>query len=240
MSTVKTCLIVDDEPPARLIIRSYLESIPGLECVGECNNAIEALDFLRRQPVDVLFLDIQMPSLNGIELARTMDKRPGIIFTTAYRDYAVEGFELGVEDYLLKPFSFQRFVKSVNKVLQQPVQAPVASAPVKGSHTADDFLYFRVDRKMQKIWLRDILYIESLKDYVRIATSTDKPFVTKESISAIEQLLPADDFIRIHRSYIISRDKVSAYVSEYVEIDRIQLPIGRLYRMAVLQKLNKS
>jgi DNA-binding LytR/AlgR family response regulator len=232
------CLIVDDEPPARLIIRSYLQSVPGLTCIGECNNAIEALAFLRQQEVDLLFLDIEMPSLNGIEFARALETRPSIIFTTAFREYAVDGFELGVDDYLLKPFSFQRFIRSVNKVLKLAPPAPPPRETQKPAGEPDDFLYFRVDRKMQKVWLRDILYIESLKDYVRIFTGTDKPFVTKQPISAIEQLLPAEDFIRIHRSYIISRTKVTAYVSEYVEISNIQLPIGRLYRLGVLQQLH--
>ena len=226
------CLIVDDEPPALTILQTYLENVDQLELVGSCSNALEAMQFLKQHPVDLLFLDIHMPRLLGTEFVRTLRHPPKVIFTTAHKDYALEGFELDAVDYLLKPFSFERFLRAVNKLTE-------TAAPEESAIDADAFLYFRVDRKMVKVQLDEIIYIESLKDYSRIVRRDQKPLVMKKSISSIEEMLPAHLFVRIHRSFIIAINKVTAYTQNDVEINGEEIPIGKLYRHQ-LAKLTPS
>lgn len=240
------CLLVDDEPPALKILCTYLENMDNLELVGTCANALEAMQTLKEHPVDVIFLDIKMPRLLGTEFIRTLRNPPKVIFTTAHKDYALEGFDLDAVDYLLKPFSFERFVRAINKLTTGIDQPAGHSAGIPGERTGaaghsagapDDrtgageaFLYFRIDRKMVKVELSAICYIESLKDYSRIIRSEDKPLVVKKSISSIEQLLPADRFLRIHRSFIIAIDKITAFTQNDIEIGQQEIPIGKLYR----------
>src|SRR4051812_25334177 len=196
------CLIIDDEPPAREILRQHIAGVEALELTGTCSNAVEAVSFLKEHPVDLLLLDIQMPQILGTQFIRTLKNPPKVIFTTAYRKFAVEGFELDAVDYLLKPITFERFLKAVNKVIGQPAQeAP--PAPVKHEMVTERFIHLRADRKVQKVALGDIIYIESLKDYCKIIT-TSRQIITRQAISSIETSLPADGFIRIHRSYIVS------------------------------------
>jgi len=239
MNPTKTlrCLIVDDEPPAREIIRRYVEGIPMLELVGECSNAIQTLGILQQQPVDLLFMDIRMPQLNGNDFLKTLRHPPKVIFTTAYPDYAIEGYELDVVDYLLKPIHFDRFLKAVNKALQNTSNLP-ESIPV--TKEAEDyiapFVYFRADRKMVKLMLHDILYIESMKDYVKVVTTT-KVIISKQSISSVEEMLPEKKFIRCHRSYIISVEKIKSFTNELIEIGTAEIPIGKLYRNEVVRLL---
>ena len=235
------CLIIDDEPPAREILKKHIVEVETLELAGDCSNAVEALTFLQRNPVDLLFLDIQMPHILGTSFIRTMKDPPKVIFTTAYRKFAVEGFELNAVDYLLKPISFERFLQAVNKVLQINLTGsghhnPSVETNAEPSHP---FLYFRVDRKMVKIFLDDILFVESLKDYIRIFTAT-KTIITKQPISSLEELLPADGFIRIHRSYIVSVNKIESFNADSVEISKKELPIGRLFKHDVNKLLNTS
>jgi DNA-binding LytR/AlgR family response regulator len=222
------CLLVDDEPPALKILTTYVESMDDLELTGACFNAFEAMQVLQRQHVDVIFLDIKMPRLLGTEFVRTLRNPPKVIFTTAHKDFALEGFDLDAVDYLLKPISFERFVKAVNKIAtehHQPAGDPAAAV------AADTFLYFRVDRKMVRIGLEDIVYIESLKDYSRIIrTGENPPLVTKKTISSIEEMLPDHRFLRIHRSFIIAIDKVTAFTNNDVDIGGAEIPIGKLYR----------
>lgn len=220
------CLLVDDEPPALKVLSTYLENMDNLELVATCANALEAMQLLKEHPVDVLFLDIKMPRLLGTEFIRTLRSPPKVIFTTAHKDYALEGFELDAVDYLLKPFSFERFVRAVNKLtntIDQPANER-AAAP------GEAFLYFRSDRKMVKVELSAIRYIESLKDYSRIVWTQDKPLLVKKPIGSIEQMLPADRFLRIHRSFIIAIDKVTAFTQNDIEIGDQEIPIGKLYR----------
>src|SRR5919199_4467429 len=198
-----SCLVIDDEPLAREILTQHIGGVKALELAGTCCNAIEALSFLKQHPVDLLFLDIQMPQLLGTSFLRTLKNPPKVIFTTAYRKYAVEGFELDAIDYLLKPISFERFLKAVNKVLQTNIEAVGAEFQTQDniSEPANGAIYVRADRKMVKVLLNDILYIEGLSDYVKIIT-TGRTIVTKQLLSALEDTLPKDLFIRIHRSFI--------------------------------------
>ncbi|GGA93857.1 LytR/AlgR family response regulator transcription factor [Puia dinghuensis] len=242
------CLIVDDEPPALKILRSYLESTDNLQLIGACHNAFEAMQLLRQQPVDLIFLDIRMPRLLGTEFIRTLRHPPKVIFTTAHADYALEGFDLDAVDYLLKPFSFERFLRAVNKFTGESLATSVTPAAGKtlaaGRSPAETpeaapFLYFRVDRKMVKVRLDEIVYIESLKDYSRIIRTDQKPLVMKKPIGSIEEMLPAHLFLRIHRSFIIAIHKVTAYTHTGVEIGGQDIPVGKLYRHQ-LEKLALS
>jgi DNA-binding LytR/AlgR family response regulator len=217
------CLLVDDEPPALKVLATYFESMPTLEVVGACFNAFEAMEVLRHHPVDVLFL-------LGTEFVRTLRNPPKIIFTTAHKDYALEGFDLDAVDYLLKPFSFERFVKAINKITAGDSPTSEPAGPASPAVADNAFLYFRVDRKMMRVQLDEILYIESIKDYIRIVRSAQKPLLVKKSIGSVEEMLPEDRFLRIHRSYIINIRKLNAFTHNDVEIDGRELPIGKLYR----------
>jgi DNA-binding LytR/AlgR family response regulator len=232
-----TCLAVDDEPPALTILQQYISSVPGLELAGTCNNAVEAMDSLQNTRVDLLFLDIQMPQLLGTDFIRTLSNPPKVIFTTAYRKFAVEGFELNAVDYLLKPISFDRFIKAVNKVMDTRLPATEIGEAKNKKEVEETLLYFRSDRKMIKVSLDEILYIESLKDYIKVITPS-KTIITKQSISSLEETLPKDKFLRIHRSFIVSLDKIECFNSEMVEIAKKEFPISRMYKHEVERVLH--
>ena len=225
------CIIVDDEPMARDVVRRYIQKIPTLKLMGEFGNAIDATIFLQEQPVDMIFLDIKMPQLSGTEFVRSLRNVPKIIFTTAHKEYAHEGFELDVIDYLLKPIRFDRFLRAVNKAFPQKLQEVevINSIATEDNKPATSFIYLRVDRKMIKVLLADILYIESDKDYVKVFT--EKGFIiTRQTIASVEAMLSESQFIRIHRSYIVSLNKLKSFTAENVEIGNKELPIGKLYR----------
>ena len=228
------CLVVDDEPPAREILSRYIREVGTLQLVAECGNALQAFAVLQHQPVDLLFLDIRMPQLNGNDFIKTIKNPPKVIFTTAFPDYALEGYELDVVDYLLKPVPFDRFLKAVNKAF------PSGTSPAQTTTTIDKkneaFVYFRVDRKMVKVMLQDILYIESMKDYIKIFTPAGT-LITKQSISSVEEMLPEKEFARVHRSYIVSLNSIKTFTPELIEIGKTCIPIGKLYRGEVLKML---
>ena len=236
MSESKTiqCLIVDDEPLAREIIRRYIEEVPTLNLAGECENALQALAVLQKQAVDLVFLDIRMPQLNGNDFLKTLKNPPKVIFTTAYPEYALEGYELDVADYLLKPVPFDRFLKAVNKVFPSGQSNPDNRATEEMKTEA--FVYFRADRKMVKVMLQDILYIESMKDYIKVVTANGI-IITKQSISSAEEMLPEKEFARVHRSYIVSLKKIRTFTSELIGIGNTEIPIGKLYRNGVMKVL---
>jgi DNA-binding LytR/AlgR family response regulator len=217
------CLIVDDEPPAVKIIKNYAAALEYFEIVGDCNNACQAMDVLNKEQIDLMFLDINMPKLSGTQLLKAIKYPPKVIFTTAHKDYAIDAFELDVIDYLLKPVSFERFLKAVNKFCR--------FNPVKADHyvNAQEFLYFRTDRKMVKVFLEGITYIESFKDYVVIHRQNEADLKVKYAISSVENMLPHNLFLRIHRSYIVSIKKVTAFTNNDVEIGKTELPISRSY-----------
>lgn len=230
------CLIVDDEPMARDVIRRYIEQLPSLCIAGEFGNAIDATLFLQQHQVDMIFLDIQMPHLSGTDFVRSLRNVPKIIFTTAHKEYAHEGFDLDVIDYILKPIRFDRFLRAVHKAFPQQQHETETGGAIAGydNKFASPFIYLRVDRKMSKILLDDVLYLESDKDYVKVFTA-NATIISRQTISSVEAMLPANKFFRIHRSYIISLDRVKSFTNEIVEIGNKELPIGKLYRNGFLK-----
>lgn len=223
------CLIVDDEPMARDVLRRYCEKLPVLHLVGECSNAIEAFVFLQSREVDILFLDIRMPELLGTELMHSLKNPPRVIFTTAYKEYAWDGFELDAVDYLLKPIRFDRFLKAVHKALpgyENDLLSQDFMEPERKSGV--DSIYLRIDRRQVRIILDEIQYIESAKDYVKIFTG-DKMHLCRQTITAIEAIINKNEFVRIHRSFIVPVNKIKSYTHELVEINKKELPIGKFY-----------
>lgn len=231
------CLLVDDEPPALKVLASYISSINGLEIVAQCKNAIEALEVLHHRTVDVIFLDIKMPRMLGIDFLRNLSKSPKVIFVTAYRDYAVEGYELDAVDYLVKPVSFERFIKAISK-LNWVLGRDQPSSANLNNEKLESFIYLRVDKEMKKIFVNEILYIESLKDYVRICLTDSKSLLIKQSIRSMENLLSEHKFLRVHRSFIVSIDKISSFNRLTLKVGSMDIPIGRLYKQAVMDRIN--
>ena len=231
------CLVVDDEPPAREIIKQYIADTPMLQLEGECGNAIQAISFLQQQQADLIFLDIRMPQLSGTDFLKTLPHPPKVIFTTAHAEYALDGYELDVVDYLLKPIRFDRFLKAVNKAYQYSRLKTAVEKTIPDQEKTDAFVYFRADRKMIKVVLADILFIESMKDYVKVVTAQET-IITKQSISSVEAMLPENQFIRSHRSFIVSLQKIKSYTSELIQIGKTEIPIGKLYRSHVLKLLS--
>ncbi len=229
MNMVCRCIIVDDEPPAIKVLKKYIETVPQLEITGICKNGFEVLNLLGRKKVDLIFLDVNMPKLIGTELLRTISHPPQVIFTSAHRDFAVEAFELDAVDYLLKPFSFERFLKAVNKVLH--TKTPLPELPT----STISFVYFRAERKMVKVFLKEILYIESYRDYVIIHMDEARELKVKLTLNHVEGMLPGNQFLRIHRSFIVSIKKITAYTKTDVEIGRAELPIGKSFAKVFLK-----
>ena len=227
------CLIVDDEPPAREVLKRYVVEMPMLEMMGECANAIQAFTLLQKHPVDLVFLDVRMPQLNGNDFLKALRNPPKVIFTTAYSEYALEGYDLDAVDYLMKPIPFDRFLKAVNKACQYTI---FKESPVVEEKKTDPFVYFRADRKMVKVMLQDILYIESMKDYVKVFTITGA-IITKQSISSVIAMLPEKEFIRTHRSFIVSTRHIKSYTAELIELNNTEIPIGKLFRNEVMKTL---
>jgi DNA-binding LytR/AlgR family response regulator len=230
------CLLIDDEPPALKVLTSYITSINGLEIAGQCGNAIEALDVLKHKAVDVIFLDIKMPRIIGTEFLKNLSHPPKVIFVTAYREYAVDGFELDAVDYLVKPVSFERFFKAItrlNRLMGQETSITNTSEVA----TTVPFVYLKVDRDMKKVIINDILYIESWKDYVKVFFVNGQHLLAKQSISAMENLLSEHKFVRTHRSFMVSLGKISGYNGFAVQLGKTEIPIGRLYKQAVMEKL---
>jgi len=230
------CLLIDDEPPALKVLANYVSSINGLEIAGQCTNAIEALNVLQQKAVDVIFLDIKMPRIIGTEFLKNLTNPPKVVFVTAYRDYAVEGFELDAVDYLIKPVSFERFFKAITK-LNRLVGHQIPATAANESRDSAAFIYLRVDRDMKKIFVNDIEYIESWKDYVKVFLSGGRHFLVKRSISAVENLLSEHKFMRVHRSYLVSLGKVCGYNALSVQLGQSEIPIGRLYKQSVMERL---
>lgn len=230
------CLLIDDEPPALKVLQSHIAQISGLEVVGACSNAVEAIDLLHRKTVDVMFVDIKMPKILGTEFLRSLSRPPKVIFVTAYREYAVEGFELDAVDYLVKPVSFERFLKAINR-LKRSAEPQLPPGQKLYQPNPDAFVYLKADRSMQKIFVNDILYIESWKDYVKLFLASGRNLLVKQPISAMENLLSGHRFLRVHRSYIVSLNKISGYSSTAVKLSSVEIPIGRLYKQAVMSQL---
>lgn len=234
------CQIVDDEPLAINVIKKFLEQFKSAELVSSCENAMEAFTFISENPVDLLFLDINMPTLNGLDFLKSLKDPPLVIITSAYRDYAADGFELNVLDYLVKPISFQRFLKAMDKVNSalrenNSQTQPIVTIP----ENTKSFIFLKVDKKMVKVYLDEILYIESLKDYVKVRTVYED-MITHQNLNGMAKILPSDNFIRIHKSYTISVDKVKSIEGNCVEIASNLLPIGRVYRKEVKEHILRA
>ena len=228
------CLIVDDEPTAREILELHLQHIEDFELVGSCKNATEALTVLNQDHVDLIFLDIQMPGISGITLARSLNQQVKVIFTTAYREYAVEGFDLQAVDYLLKPIALERLLQAVQKYRKekQPIVLEVPTLNLK------DHFFVRSDRKMVKIALNELEYVESLGDYLKLHLSNEI-IITRETITELETKLPTEKFMRIHRSFIVSLAHIKSYTKEQVELSKQSLTISRSYQDRVLMRLQE-
>ncbi len=236
MSQLIKCLIIDDEPLAIKVIKGHIDQIPSLELTASCTSAMKAFHIFNQQKIDLLFLDIEMPEINGIEFIKSLAQPPAIILTTAYREYAIQSYEIEVVDYLLKPISFQRFFKAFNKYLKFhpdsiPNDVPTLPSMDRGS------IYVYSNKKNIKVNFAEILYIESIKDYVRIHTNTKK-IISKDTISRYERLLP-DSFLRVHRSYIVNCSKISAFTHHDIEIGKKEIPIGTSYKKSVIELLKK-
>jgi two-component system LytT family response regulator len=232
------CMVVDDEPLAREVLVRYVERIPSLLLVRECSNAIEAMETLKNCPVDIMFLDIQMPEILGTDLIKTLKNPPFIIITTAFQEYALEGYELDVADYLLKPIKFERFFKSITKVFRyRGDQTDSENADEESPEIQKEpYLFFRTDRKTVKVMLNDILYVEGMGNYVKVFTESGVT-ITKSSMTTLEAMLPEDLFIRTHRSFIVSKTKIKSFNGEMIEIGKYQVPIGKLFKNNVLKAL---
>src|SRR5215217_4291358 len=214
-----TAILVDDEPHAIEVLDNYLGNFSEIEIIARCQDAIQAFQVLQQQKIDLMFLDVKMPGLKGTDLLRSLKNPPKVIFTTAYQDYAVEGFDLNAVDYLLKPIPFERFLRAIDKVFTglNISNQSVSVAQKNFVSNKDIYLYLKVDRKMVKVNVSDIYWIESLRDYIKVVLK-DKVLISKQKISLLEELLPEDSFIRIHRSFIVSVDKVESYHSHKIEI----------------------
>lgn len=236
-------LIVDDEPHAVEVIKKYVAQIPGLELLATFSNAIQAFQELKKNNVDLIFLDISMPGLSGTDLVRSLQKPPLVIFTTAYQEYAVEGFELNAVDYLLKPIPFDRFLRAVDKVMNlhqlQTAGQPLPEIPAPAAASQPFYIYMRIDRQLIKLDTDEILWIESLKDYIKVV-SKKGTYLTKQKISSVENLLPIRAFLRVHRSFIVPLNKVKGYNPNYLVVENTRIPIGRNYKQACLEKFNPA
>ncbi len=235
MLTIK-CIVVDDEPLARLLLETHINETPFLEHLESFKNAVLAAEFLNKHKVDLMFLDIHMPKLTGIDFLKTINHPPKVIFTTAYREYAIESYELQVLDYLLKPITFERFFKAVNRLDRFVAKAETIKT---SSKELQPYIFIQSNKKHIKINLDEITYIESLKDYLKIHT-LEKTHTIKERISHFIEQLPENQFLRIHRSYIVSLKKITAFTQQDVEIGTIEIPIGGKYKEYILSVLKQN
>ncbi|MCB0589302.1 MAG: response regulator transcription factor [Phaeodactylibacter sp.] len=239
-----TCYIIDDEPIAIDIIRRYLDKLEGFEVKGTFEEPLVAFHALKQEPVNLIFLDIQMPGLSGLEMLKALTQKPAVILTTAHREYALEGFELDVVDYLLKPIEFQRFLKAIDKFLERQASFTKSydnreeQAPAPATSQPEPTILVRANRKSVRVRLSDILYIEGMKDYVKIILP-EETLLAKELIGDFEQRLPPGQFFRIHRSFIVPRDKIDAFTAMDVEIGKYEIPIGRTYKAAFMEWIEK-
>lgn len=225
------CVIVDDEQLSIDILENHLSKIPNIVVVDTFNSALPLYSLLQEKDIDLLFLDIEMPKLSGIDFIKSINNPPRIIITSANKNYAIEGFELNVDDYLIKPFSFQRLLKSVNRIFDEKKN-------ISDENLETDFIYLNENKKMIKIAFDNILYLESIKDYVKVVTRI-KTVTTKQKLNYFESILDSNKFVRIHRSFIVARNKIDAYSASNIEINSIELPIGRKYKDSVIELLKK-
>lgn len=231
------CLLVDDEPLALDILESYIKRMPDLELIGKCSNALEASEFLKNNKIDLMFLDIQMPEITGLEFVRSLTNPPLIVFSTAYSDFAVEGFELNAIDYLLKPVAFERFAKTVERAKEY--MALKKNESVEAPDLENDYIFIKSNQKQIKLSYDQILYVEAFADYVKLYTN-EKRYVTLQTMKNMEQKLPKDKFIRVHRSFIVGMKYITTFNSSELEIGAVKIPVGKNYKDEFLAKLRSK
>lgn len=243
MSSSKTrCLIIDDEPLATKLIRAHLSRLDSFEVAGECRNALKAIDFLRKEKIDLMFLDINMPEITGLDFLKTIPNPPYVIITTAYREYALEGYDLDVIDFLLKPISFERFLKAINRYCDR-ARIPVKNLTNNSAEPPEKkFIYIQDGKNIFKLPYDEVLYFEGYGEYVKVIT-TYKTYMVRDSLTEFENKLASDSFLRIHKSYIVNTRKITGFSSIHVLLKDIELPIGRIYRdksVSILKSGTKS
>lgn len=241
------CITIDDEPLALIQLTGYIEKVPFLELVKACNSALEALDLLAKDPVDLIFADINMPDLNGVDFVKSLVNKPIIIFTTAYTEYAIEGFRVNALDYLLKPFGYNEFLKAANKALHQyelqqakAQQHPLPAPPEVPAENENNNLFIKADYKMIRLDMNKIIYMESQNEYIRIFFEDQKPIMTLLSMKKLEERLPTDRFMRVHRSYIVNLEKITAVANNRIIYGKeTYIPIGNQYKDKFNEYLEK-
>ena len=226
-----SCIIIDDEHPARVLLKEYVSKIPYLRLLGVFKNGMEALEYLNQNGVDIILLDIQMPELTGVEFLKTIPHKTKTIFTTAYSNYALDGYELDVVDYLLKPIRFERFLHAINKAMEL-----IKLENKQFVSTSQIVLSIKADRKIHRVPIQNIKFIEGLKEYVRFHLTNEK-LIALESLKSLEELLPSDQFVRIHKSFIVNKEKIKAISGNQVQIDDSYIPIGKSYREGITNKI---
>jgi len=231
-------IAIDDEPLALRLVSDYIEKTPFLELIGAFDNPLDAIDFLSTQKVELIFVDIQMPDLTGIEFTRSLEDAPKIVFTTAYEKYAIEGFKLNATDYLLKPFSYEEFLKAANKARKQSELEAAALPTIEAN---SQFLFLKSEYKIRRINFNDILYIEGLKDYIKVfTTGEDKPILSLNSIKSLEQKLPEEKFMRVHRSFIVNLDKIETIERSRIIFGKVYIPVSDQYKDKFQEYLDKN
>jgi len=232
-------IAIDDEPLALQLVSSYIEKTPALELAGAFDNPIDAMEFLEDNPVDLIFLDIEMPDLNGIEFARLLEIKPKLVFTTAYEKYALQGFKLEAMDYLLKPFGYPEFLKSVEKVRKQIGYEKAANKEEISSN--NEFLFLKSEYKIRRINFNDIIYVEGLKDYIKVfVQNQDKPIMSLNSMKAVEEKLPSGKFMRVHRSYIVNLERIETVERSRIVFGKTYIPVSDQYKDEFQAYLNKN
>lgn len=233
------CIVIDDEPLALDILEEYISKVPFLSLRKKCGSALEALEFLKQEKIDLIFLDIQMPDLTGIQFTKSLSVKPEIIFTTAYSDYALEGFNLNAVDYLLKPISFERFLRAANKIYDAVIKNNSQPKKETQSESSNNYIFIKTEYRIVKVNLDEVLYIEGLKDYIRIVTAKEQ-LLTLQSMRYMEETLPFRQFIRVHKSYIVSLRYVEAIERNKIKIKDKWIPIGNTYRDSFFKILGSS
>lgn len=233
------CLIIDDEPLAIKLIRSHLEKLDCFEVAGECRNALRAFEFLREEKIDLMFLDINMPEITGLDFLKTLHDPPYVIITTAYREYAVEGYDLDVVDFLLKPISFERFLKAINRFCNRKRTGSAGNDVNHNNNSEKKYVYIQDGKNIFKLLYDDVSYFEGYGEYVKVIT-LNKTYVVRESLTDFEHKLPAESFLRIHKSYIVNLLKIKGFSTVHVMLKDIELPIGRIYRENAVKILRKG
>jgi DNA-binding LytR/AlgR family response regulator len=232
------CLIVDDEPLAIDVLLNHIQNIESIKVEATFTNAIDAYNYLQKHAIDLIFLDINMPKLTGLDFLKSLKVTPQVIITTAHREHALEGYELDVTDYLLKPVSFERFLKAITKVSEKSA-TEMKATELPGLQEGTHYIFVKSNKKMVKVFLREILYVESIRDYVKIRTEKTE-VISAQTITSLQDRLPKDNFLRIHKSFIVNLDKVGSYSQSVVEVNNKELPLGRLYKNEALRILTQG